>query len=201
MEVIDLKKDLKHLYNSTKKAPAILEVPKMKYLMFDGKGHPNEPDFQIAAEAIYTISYLLKFEIARKRCNIDYKVMPMEVIWNLSREDKISFFWTMMIMQPSFITDEMFSEAIELSIKKGKKIAHERLRFEEYEEGLCVQAFHSGDYNKMNDTLARMKSFAEENDFEHEIDTHDIYLNDVRKTKTENLKTIMRIRVWKKSKK
>ena len=131
MEVIDLKKDLKHLYNSTKKAPAILEVPKMKYLMFDGKGHPNEPDFQIAAEAIYTVSYLLKFEIARKRCNIDYKVMPMEVIWNLSREDKISFFWTMMIMQPSFITDEMFSEAIELSIKKGKKIAHERLRFEE----------------------------------------------------------------------
>lgn len=198
METLDLKKDLKHLYASTKKTPTLVEVPKMKFIMFDGKGHPNDPDFQLSAEAIYTISYLLKFEIARKKHNIDYKVMPMEVIWNLDRGNKISFTWTMMIMQPSFITEEMFQEAIDLSIQKGKNIEYKRLRFEEYEEGLCVQAFHLGDYNKMNDTLDNMISVAKENSLDYEIDTHDIYLNDVRKTKTENLKTIMRIKVSKK---
>jgi hypothetical protein len=198
MKILNLKKDLKHLYASTKKTSTLVEVPKMKFIMFDGKGHPNESDFQLAAEAIYTISYLLKFEIARKKQNIDYKVMPMEVIWNLNRGNKISFTWTMMIMQPSFITGDMFQEAVELSIQKGKNIEYKRLRFEEYEEGLCVQAFHLGDYNKMNNTLENMISFAKENNLEYEIDTHDIYLNDVRKTKTENLKTIMRIKVNKK---
>lgn len=197
MKTLDLKKDLKHLYASTKKTPILVEVPKMKFIMFDGKGNPNDPDFQLAAEAIYTISYLLKFEIARKKHNIDYKVMPMEVIWNLDRTSKISFTWTMMIMQPSFITDEMFREAIEVSIQKEKNIEYKRLRFEEYEEGLCVQNFHLGDYNKMNDTLDSMISFAKEKSLEYAIDTHDIYLNDVRKTKTENLKTIMRIKVKK----
>lgn len=102
-----------------------------------------------------------------------------------------------MIMQPSFITDEMFREAIEVSIQKEKNIEYKRLRFEEYEEGLCVQNFHLGDYNKMNDTLDSMISFAKEKSLEYAIDTHDIYLNDVRKTKTENLKTIMRIKVKK----
>lgn len=37
----------------------------MKFIMFDGKGYPNESDFLLAVEAIYTISYLLKFEIVR----------------------------------------------------------------------------------------------------------------------------------------
>lgn len=49
----------------------------------------------------------------------------------------------------------------------------------------------------MNDTLDSMISFAKEKSLEYAIDTHDIYLNDVRKTKTENLKTIMRIKVKK----
>lgn len=198
MEVFDFKKELKHLYMNTKKQCMLVEVPKMKFIMFDGKGHPNDKDFQLSAEAIFTISYLLKFEIARKKHNKDYKVMPMEVMWDLDRTDGIEFSWTMMIMQPDFITKDMFKEAIELSIQKGKNIEYSRLRFEEYEEGLCVQVFHLGDYNKMNDTLKSMILFAEEKQLNCERDTHDIYLNDVRKTKTENLKTIMRIKVNKK---
>ncbi|MFQ3579375.1 MAG: GyrI-like domain-containing protein, partial [Bacteroidales bacterium] len=97
-----------------------------------------------------------------------------------------------------FITEEMFREAVELSIEKKKNIEHTRLRFESYEEGLCVQAFHLGDYKKMNDTLNNMISFAEEKQLNYERDTHDIYLNDSRKTKTENLKTIMRVKVCEK---
>ena len=166
--------------------------------MFDGSGHPNDKDFQISAEAIYTVSYLLKFEIARKRLDIDYKVMPMEVKWNLSRTNGVSFTWTMMIMQPPFITDAMFAEAVEMAIKKGKNIEHNRLRYEAYEGGLCVQSFHAGDYKNMNDTFQNMIRFAEENQLACDNDTHDIYLNDSRKTKTENLKTIMRVKAWSK---
>jgi len=198
MDKFDFQKELKPLYASTKKVPTLFKVPKMNFIMFEGVGHPNDKDFQLGAEAIFTISYLLKFEVVRKKLNKDYKVMPMEVIWNLDRSNGISFTWTMMIMQPPFITEEMFREAVELSVKKKKNIEHTRLRFEAYEAGLCIQAFHSGDYKKMNDTLNNMILFAEGKQLNCERHTHDIYLNDSRKTKTENLKTIMRVKVYEK---
>ena len=46
----------------------------------------------------------------------------------------------------------------------------------------------------MNDTLAKMKAFADDNCLTSDQYTHDIYLNDLRKTRMENYKTIMRIR-------
>ena len=191
---IDLYKELSYLYAPARKTPAIVSVPEMNFIMFDGAGHPSDKDFQVAAEAVYTVSYLLKFEIARKRLDMDYKVMPMEVRWSLDRTNGLSFSWTMMIMQPHFLTRAMFEEATEIALRKGKSIAYDRLRFEACEEGLCVQAFHSGDYKKMNETLQSMIQFAEDNQLACERDTHDIYLNDSRKTKTENLKAIMRVR-------
>jgi len=198
MEKIDLTKELGHLYAYTKKVPTLVEVPKMNFIMFDGTGHPNEKDFQISAEAIYAVSYILKFEIARKKHDKDFKVMPMEVIWNLDRSNGLSFSWTMMIMQPSFITKDMFFEAIGIAIEKKKGVEHNRLRFEAYEEGLCVQVLHSGDYKEMNNTLKIMTSFGEEKQLICERETHDIYLNDSRKTRTENLKTIMRVKAYSK---
>lgn len=198
MDKFDFQNELKHLYASTKKVPTLVQIPKMNFIMFEGVGHPNDKDFQLGAEAVFTISYLLKFEVVRKTLNIDYKVMPMEVIWNLDKSNGISFTWPIMIMQPPFITNEMFWEAVNLSIEKKKKIEHKRLRFEAYEGGLCVQVFRSGDYKKMNDTLNNMILFAHEKQLICERDTHDVYLNDSRKTKTENLKTIMRVRVCEK---
>lgn len=41
----------------------------------------------------------------------------------------------------------------------------------------------------------KWKYLIKEDALNFEIDTHDIYLNDVRKTKTENLNKIMRIKV------
>lgn len=197
MKVIELSDDLKTLYSSTKKQPFIVDVPKLNFLMFDGKGHPAEKDFQLACEALFTISYLIKFEVARKKLNVDYKVSPMEIIWNLEKyKDKISYSWTMMIMQPDIIKEEMIEDAIQISILKQKNIEHDRLYFKESDECKCVQAFHLGEYNKMNDTLEKMILLAKNNSLDYEQYTHDIYLNDSRKTRTENLKTIMRIKVY-----
>jgi hypothetical protein len=41
MKKIDLKKDLKHLYQPSAAKAALVEVPAMNFLMIDGKGHPN----------------------------------------------------------------------------------------------------------------------------------------------------------------
>ncbi len=190
----------KVLYESKKKEPFFVDVPNMKYLKFDGSGHPSDKDYQVACEALYTVAYTLKFEIARKKLDIDFKVNPMEVTWYLDKSDKqIAFTWTMMLMQPDFISEEMVQEAIRIAEvkaeKKGKWIAFNRVAFGEVVFGRSIQCFHLGDYNRMNDTLAKMVAFARQNELECDQYTHDIYLNDMRKTKVENYKTIMRVRV------
>ncbi len=187
----------KILYTSKRSEPFFVNVPNMNYLTFRGGGHPNENDFQKACEVLFSISYLLKFEIARKQLDFDYKVNPMEVTWFLDKENgKTSFTWDMMIMQPEFITKDMVMSAINIAKDKGKLLEYDRMKFECIEFGKCIQCFHKGDYNLMNDTLDKMKVFAMNNHVKYDLYTHDIYLNDMRKTKTENYKTIMRVKSY-----
>ena len=89
----------------------------------------------------------------------------------------------------------MIDQVIEMAKQKGKQIRSDRVEFRTYEEEQCVQAFHRGDYNEMNETLEKMIQFAKDNHLKYEQYTHDIYLNDSRKTQVQNLKTIMRIKV------
>lgn len=197
MKSLEYDEELKKLYKSTKKEPFFVNVREMNYLCFDGTGHPSDKDFQIACEALYTLSYIIKFEMARKKLGIDYKVNPMEVTWYLNKQqDKIEYSWTMMIMQPDFVTEEIFNESIKIAISKGKRICNERVTYQQLDFGKCIQCFHRGDYNKMNDTLKRIQKFATEQGLSCDQYTHDIYLNDMRKTKVENYKTIMRVKAY-----
>lgn len=41
MNKIDFKKDLKHLYNPPTSEVVMVDVPKMNFLMADGRGNPN----------------------------------------------------------------------------------------------------------------------------------------------------------------
>ena len=188
----------KVLYRSTRKTPFFVNVPPMHYITYNGKGHPSGPDFQEACNSLFSLSYTLKFKVARPK-GFDYKVNPMEVSWFLDKKDgTIDFTWKAMIMQPACISHTDFCRALEISRKLGKDISYEKLQFEEIDFGRCVQCFHPGDYIAMNATMYRMQDFARENGLAFDPYTHDIYLNDSRKTKTENLKAIMRIGVHKK---
>ena len=78
---LDLKKQLKHLYIPSAKAPVLVDVPEMQFAMVDGRieaGHmPGEsPGFAGAIGALFGISYTLKF-VSKKRPvdPIDYTVM------------------------------------------------------------------------------------------------------------------------------
>jgi hypothetical protein len=193
MVTIDHKKEFRCFYTSSSKHPVVVEIPKMKYLMIDGKGTPEEQDFQDATKTIFTISYILKFLIYGKR-EINYKVMPLEVKWYLDRDNK-KFNWTMLIMQPDFITKEDYLNAINQAEVKQKKVQLEHLRFSSLEKSRFVQMLHRGSYQQMNSTLKIMKEYANKQEIACENDTHDIYLNDIRRTRIENLKTIMRLKI------
>lgn len=38
---VDLRKELKHLYNPSAKEVFVVDVPEMSFLMVDGEGNPN----------------------------------------------------------------------------------------------------------------------------------------------------------------
>jgi len=122
----------------------------MNFLMMDGSGNPNtSPDYQKVVEALYGVSYALKF-MSKKELDRDYVVMPLEGLWwgtpmgqhVFTEADKDQFQWTMMILQPDFITMEMVEQALEdVERKKGLKNLGQ-LRFEAFAEGLSVQILY-----------------------------------------------------------
>ena len=196
MEKFEFDESIMVLYKNKKKAPFFVNVPAMNYITYNGVGHPSGSDFQMACEALFSLSYIIKFKIVRSKLNIDYKVNPMEIDWFLDKsKGKTSYSWVMMIMQPKFVTKKMYESAIVMLKSSKKNINSNKTEFKSIKYGKCIQCFHSGDYLKMNDTLAKMVEYGKTNGYETESYTHDVYLNDSRKTKVENLKTIMRIKI------
>ena len=60
MEVIDFKKELKHLYHSSSKEVVVVDVPSMNFLMVDGEGDPNtSQSFSDAVGALFAVSYTI----------------------------------------------------------------------------------------------------------------------------------------------
>ncbi len=79
MPKVDLKKTLKHLYAPSPKEVSVVDVPPMNFLMVDGVGDPNTSDeYREAVEALYLVSYWLKFAAKKGALGIDATVMPLE---------------------------------------------------------------------------------------------------------------------------
>jgi hypothetical protein len=196
----DFKKTLKHLYQPSAKKSEVVDVPPMQFLMIDGHGDPNTAqEYKNAVEALYAVSYQLKF-MSKKELSKDYVVPPLEGLWwaedmetFTTKQDKSKWDWTMMIMQPEWITQEMVETAVKQVQKKKNLPALPKLRLETYHEGLSVQILHIGSYDDEGPTIAQMHhEFMPENGYEEAGKHHEIYLSDPRKVVPEKLKTVLR---------
>ena len=198
MEKIDHKKIFKDCYQPKASVVSMLEIPVFNYLMVDGQGDPNHSEEYVqAVEALFSLSYTLKFMIKKSDLAIDYSVMPLEGLWwaddmaNFSVDDKTNWKWTMMIMQPEFIDKKSVQSAITALEKKKDLPALHKIRFETYKEGLCAQTLHIGPFSEEGPTVAKVQQFIEQQGKltgKH----HEIYLSDIRKAAPEKWKTIIR---------
>lgn len=202
MNKIDLKKQLKHLYKSSSKKATIVDVPEMNFLMVDGAGDPNTSvEFKEAVEALYGVSYALKFMVKRGETALDYGVLPLEGLWwaddmaafsidNIDKKDEWK--WIVMIMQPEYVTPGLLDEALEQVRKKKNPPALSRLRFEGFREGISAQILHVGPYADEAPTIAGLHEFIKEQGYALRGMHHEIYLSDPRRAAPEKLKTIIR---------
>ena len=200
MKKIDYKKEFKHLYFPPAKEVVEVDVPEMNFIMLDGKGDPNtSQEFQEAMEALYGISFTAKFMIKKEgEAETDYVVPPLEGLWwaedmaHFSVERKEEWLWTVMIMQPEYVTRNIYKKACEQLKEKKNPPALSRVRFEGYKEGLSAQIMHIGPFSEEGPTVDRVHAYIEDKGYEINGKHHEIYLSDFRRTKPERLKTVIR---------
>lgn len=206
MRKIDYKKELKHLYGPSSKRIEIVNVPTMNFLKIDGEGDPNTSQaYQDAIEALFSVSYTLKFMIKKGEQQIDYGVLPLEGLWwsddpsEFSVENKEKWKWTSMIMQPEYVTNDLFEAAVDQVKKKKNLVALSKMRFDSYKEGTSAQIMHIGPFSEEGPTIEKLYSFIKDNGYQLTGKHHEIYLSDFRKTAPDKLKTIIRQPIMKKA--
>jgi hypothetical protein len=199
MEKIDLKKQLKHLYSPSAETVEIVTVPQMNFLMVDGMGNPNTAKaYSDAIEALYPVAYTLKFMVKNGKAGIDYGVMPLETLWwaddmsAFTTGNKDAWKWTVMIMQPEFITKKMVEQAIEEVGRKKKPASLPLIRFEAFKEGKAAQILHIGPFSEEGPTIEKVHSLIESKGSRPVGKHHEIYLSDLRRTVPEKWRTIIR---------
>jgi len=198
MEKIDLKKKLKQLYQPSAKQVVEVDVPAFQFLMIDGEGDPNtSQEYAQAVEALFSVSYTVKFMVKKQPHGIDYAVMPLEGLWwaddmsVFTANDKSKWKWTMMIMQPEFVARAAIDAAI-AEVKRKKALpAVSKLRLESFTEGACGQILHVGPFSEEGPTIQKV------HDFIHSKSRlagkhHEIYLSDIRRADPAKWKTIIR---------
>ncbi len=199
MAKIDLKKENKEYYYPSAREVSLVDLLEMKFLMIDGQGDPNNsPEYQNAMETIFPVSYKTKF-ISKKEKSQDYVVMPLEGLWwadnmeEFSTDDRSSWKWTVMIRQPDFINQPIINMAIKELEKKKDLPSINKLRFESFNEGQSAQIMHIGPYGEAEaPNVHKLHEFIENNGYQLKGKHHEIYISDLRRTKPEKLKTVIR---------
>ncbi|HYE09936.1 MAG TPA: GyrI-like domain-containing protein [Patescibacteria group bacterium] len=202
-EKIDYKKQYKNIYLPST-LPAIIDVPKMSYIMVSGTGNPNHEEFARRTEALYSLSYAVKMSYKSNEVPLgyyEYTVFPLEGLWDLVDKskpatDKDNYKYTIMIRQPEFLTNELFVKFLAQTKKKKPNPYLEDLKLSEITDGLCCQIMHIGSYDDEPESFAKMDAFCAEKGYIRSSYIHrEIYLSDPRKSEAAKMKTVLRYAV------
>ncbi len=195
-EKIDLKKELKQLYNPSTKEVTFVDVPDMNFLVIDGEGAPASQQYMDAVQTLFPVAYALKFMI-KKAKGVDFGVMPLEGLWwmddmaQFSVERKDEWRWTAMIMQPKYVVEADFKAAL-MQVEKKKLPSADKVRFEPFHEGKAAQIMHIGPYSTEGPNVQRIHAAIKAAGLQLSGKHHEIYFGDPRKTAPEKLKTVLR---------
>lgn len=196
---IDFKRTL-DAYQARRQQIRIVDVPDLQYLMIDGQGDPNtSPAFAEAVESLYPVAYKTKFA-SKADLKRDYVVPPLEGLWwaedmnsFTAARDKSPWDWTLMLMVPEWIDQDMFLASMEQAGAKNRPARLDDVRMETLSEGRCVQTLHIGSFDDEAAVLAHLHNdFIPRNGFSMVGKHHEIYLSDFRKVAPEKQRTILR---------
>jgi hypothetical protein len=199
MNKVDYKKEYKEFYRPSAKEVTTVTVPAFNFLMIDGQGDPNTSvAYKEAIEALYAVSYTIKFAIKKGVIGLDYGVLPLESLWwvddmrqfDVNKKEKWK--WTAMILQPPIVTNEIVAASMEVVRKKKNPPALSKMRFEKFTEGKAAQLMHIGPFSEEGPNILKVHKYITSNGYKLRGKHHEIYLSDIRRAAPEKWKTIIR---------
>ena len=135
-----------------KQQPELVTVPEQHYFMIQGNGNPNDEEFSNRINVLYSLAYAVRMMPKQGHTPegyFEYTVYPLEGIWDLTEKgrqldtlDKDELLYTIMIKQPTFVTEEVVERAFEYVRKKKAHPLLDDVTFDSMEEGLSVQMLH-----------------------------------------------------------
>ena len=186
-----------------KAAPAVIEVPPMRYFAVEGAGSPADEEFQARVGLLYALSYTIRMMPKSGWTPPDYQeytVFPLEGLWwmdtgawKAGELDKSKLRYRLMIRQPWFVTEDVAARATESARKKVPAELLAKASFETVEDGLSVQMLHVGPYDTEPETFAAMNEFMTAHGLRRTEQVHrEIYLSDPRRVAPEKNRTTLR---------
>lgn len=196
------RKHEKQIYNATT-SPARLTIPPQQFLILNGSGDPNAPDFSERVSALYTTAYAVK---RLYRAGVpadapfhDFTVYPLEGLWTQDNDgplNKSALHYRIMIRQPEAITQEMVTAALAQASRKKPNPHYDAIRFETLTDGDCVQILHIGSYDDEPASFAKLDAYLQEKSLSRTTSWHrEIYLSNAQRIPPKKCKTILRIAV------
>ncbi|WP_319758496.1 GyrI-like domain-containing protein [uncultured Sphaerochaeta sp.] len=179
----------KSLYKA-KETPSMVIVPSVPYLIIDGEGNSNEEGYTLATQLLFSLHDLL--------CNrVGLVETPfLECVWTAQEiENREPWSWSAMIVEPQGMTDSLFTEVRdELAFKQG--IPTLDIYRSNIEDGLCVTLLHTGPFSFEGKSFQMMEAYCKEQNLTRRGRSHrEIYLDQPRKRRRDDLKTILRLPV------
>ncbi|MBL1076254.1 GyrI-like domain-containing protein [Nocardia sp. 2] len=191
MDTLDFKKEYRELY-AARAEPLLLTVPELPYLMIDGKGDPDGPEYATAVSALYSVAYGIR-GVLKTAGTVIYTVPPLSGQWDGGPSaDRSDWTWTMMLQQPPQADSAVVDEAFAVTRKKKAELPIDRVRFERFDEGECGQILHIGPYATEPPTRDRLLEFLAGQGRTISGRHHEIYLSAPGRVAPEKMKTLIR---------
>ena len=193
--------------NFTEKYPDLFEVeewvasfvtvPKLNYIVASWESQRDTEWTADVFKETWTflgwLAFSLKFRLKGQEDNgfQDYEMPPMEAIRDTKSTGE-SRTWKVLLMQPPQVTAQMVRKMSEIAKMKQQDKLLPTASLESFAEGPCVQTLHVGPYDQISTTIDFLEKEAKAKWFRLQKGVHEIYLNDRRRTKPDNLQTIVR---------
>jgi len=189
-----------------KNKPEVINIPEFKFITIEGEGSPADSVFSDYIGALYSLAYTIKMMPKKMDTQpkgyFDFTVYPLEGVWDINDKAKANFkgrinkedlVYKLMIRQPDFVSENYYSEMLEVAKEKKKNPLLEQINFERLSEGRCVQMLHLGPFEDLTASFEIMEDFAKSEGVVRLSKMHrEIYLSDPRKVAPEKLKTVLR---------
>jgi len=169
------------------------------YMTIAGTEHPQDSKrFNSAVQLLEWLSFTMKFRLKNDPPQgfFDYNMPPTETVRKNMDKKKEDRKRKIFLPLPSYIEEARVVNTRRVAqAKTDEKLP--QMRFQKWKKRKVIQILHIWAYGSGKRKVNKLNAYAKKHNLEIKWDYQEVYLNDMRRTKPDNLETIIRFDVKK----